>query len=210
MDLEPEPAGEGPLKAGPSAGGPGDINKSDWVKNVRVIRVDPAGTEPVPGGGQVPSDRVLVCGNTDPGNVPDTWYLAEGYTGGGFEEFICVANPNSWKTKVDIEYMVRGRGEQATQQLDVPARSRATVRVNDVVGDGKNVSAKVEGYHGDSIVAERAMYWNGRAGGHCATGVTAPGQSGTWPRALPPAGFETWILLQNPGDEAGERQRLPT
>ena len=202
-ELAPEPGSEGPLKVVRPQVNSSDVNKSDWVRNTRVVRVDPAGTGPVPSGSSVPSDRIIVCGNSEAGNVPDTWYLAEGYTGGGFEEFICIANPNSWKTRVTIEYMVQGE-DNRTQQLEVPARSRATVRVNDVVGDGKNVSAKVQGYHGDSIVAERAMYWNGRAGGHCATGVTAPGGEWYMAEGSTAAGFETWVLLQNPGDDAAK------
>ena len=176
-------------------------NKEFWIRNVRVVQVQPVGSAPPPDPASVPSDRIIVCGDSSPRNVPNFWYLAEGYTGGGFEEYICVANPNSWKTRVIMTYMIEGQDNQ-TQEFEVAPRSRYTVKVNDVVGDGKNVSAKVEGYHGDSITVERAMYWNGRKGGSCAAAVSALDRNWYLAEGCTANGFETWVLLQNPGDAA--------
>jgi hypothetical protein len=199
-DLLPTPVpGGGPLKIVRPQTSAADVNKSDWVSNVRVLRVDPSSSDTGPAGTAVPSDRIIVCGLSDPKNVPSTWYLAEGYTGGGFEEWICIGNPNPWKTTVNITYMVQGEGNK-NQTLQVEAMSRSTVKVNDQVGDGKSVSAKVVGHENDSIVVERAMYWNGKAGGHCAAGVNNPATGWYLAEGATAGGFETWVLLQNPGD----------
>jgi len=178
---------------------PMEGNTDDWVRNVRVIQVEPVGSDPMPDATAVPSDRIIVCGRSSPRNIPNFWYLAEGYTGGGFEEFVCIGNPNSWKTKAIVTYMIEGEQNQ-TQEFDVAARSRATVKVNDVIGNGKNVSVEVEGYHGDSLIVERSMYWNGRKGGHCAAAVSTPAKSWYLAEGCTGNGFETWVLLQNPGD----------
>ncbi len=200
-DLKPLP-GEGPLKSVRPQTSSSDANKSDWVRNLRVLRVDPSPNGDVgPAGASVPSDRLIVCGNSDPNNVPGTWYLAEGYTGGGFEEWICIANPNPWKTEVEITYMIQGESNK-TQTIFVDPMSRATVKANDTVGDGKSVSAKVVGHEGDSIVVERAMYWNGKAGGHCAAGVNSAAKNWYLAEGSTAGGFETWVLIQNPGDKA--------
>jgi DMSO/TMAO reductase YedYZ molybdopterin-dependent catalytic subunit len=195
--LTPEPGG-GPLQYVKPQAAVGETNKSSWVKSVRVIQIQPIGTDPMPDPAQVPTDRLILCGQSDPRNVPNMWYLAEGYTGGGFEEWICIANPNSWKTTVNLTYMIEGEGNQ-TQQVQVDARSRYTIKVNDVIGPDKNVSAMVEGYHGDSITVERAMYWNGRSGGHCAAAVNAPSNLWYLAEGATAGGFETWVLVQNPG-----------
>jgi DMSO/TMAO reductase YedYZ molybdopterin-dependent catalytic subunit len=198
-DLQPTPVpGGGPLKIVRPQTSYTDVNKSEWVSNVRVLSVGPT-TEALPDATRVPANRLIVCGLSDPKNVPDTWYLAEGYTGGGFEEWICIGNPNPWKTRVDITYMIQGEGNKS-QTLSVDPMSRATVKVNDAVGDGKSVSAKVVGHEGDSIVVERAMYWNGKAGGHCAAGVNSAAKNWYLAEGSTAGGFETWVLLQNPGD----------
>jgi len=196
--LKAEP-GKGPIMSIKPQATPTEGNKEFWIRNVRVIQVEPAGTDPIPDGSAVPTDRIIVCGRSNPKNIPNFWYLAEGYTGGGFEEFVCIGNPNSWKTKAIVTYMIEGEASQE-QRFDVEARSRATVKVNDVIGNGKNVSVEVEGYHGDSLIVERSMYWNGRRGGHCAAAVSTPGTSWYLAEGCTGNSFETWVLLQNPGD----------
>lgn len=197
-------AGEGPLQFIKPQESPTDGNLSRWVKSVRNVNVLPDADNPKPDVAAIPSDRVVASGNIDPNNIPSYWYLAEGYTGGGFEEYICICNPNSWETKVIIEYQVEGEDSKTQPEMIVPPRSRTTVKVNDAVGMDKNVSATVEGYHSDSIVVERAMYWNGRSGGHCAAGVTDPAASWYLAEGCTSQGFETWVLMQNPGDDEAQ------
>ncbi|OFW56323.1 MAG: hypothetical protein A2Y75_03745 [Candidatus Solincola sediminis] len=192
---------DGPIESVKPQADAAETNKSKWIRNLRVIEVDPIGTDPVPDATLIPSDRIIVCGKADAGNVPNEWYLAEGCTGFGFEEWILIGNPNSWKTHVLIDYMIEGAAVQ-TQELEVDPRSRTSIRVNSVIGDGKNVSARVEGYHGDSLLVERAMYWNNKQGGHCASGVTSLSNQWYLAEGCTAGGFETWVLLQNPGDTA--------
>ncbi|MBN2169573.1 MAG: hypothetical protein JW738_10040, partial [Actinobacteria bacterium] len=202
-DLEPDPGGDGPIEMIKPQFDPDDTNTSKWLKWTRNISVMPDDDNPRLDDAALaamPTDRVIATGSIDANNVPNYWYFAEGYTGGGFEEWLCIENINSWETKVIIEYQIEGEGTQQ-QELQVAPRSRTTIKVNDVIGDGKNVSATVEGYHGDSIVAERAMYWNGQNGGHCAAGVTEPATDWYLAEGSTGLGFETWILVQNPGDE---------
>ncbi len=192
---------DGPIESVKPQADPTETNKKYWIKNLRVIQVDPIGTDPVPDATQIPEDRIIVCGQAYAGNVPSEWYLAEGCTGFGFEEWILIGNPNSWQSHVIIDYMIEGEAMQI-QELDVAPRSRTSIRVNDVIGNGKNVSARVEGYHGDSLLVERAMYWNNKEGGHCASGVTSLSKQWYLAEGCTAGGFETWVLLQNPGDTA--------
>lgn len=212
-DLTPAP-GDGPIRIIKPQADPEESNLSRWVKNIRAVQVYATANpndDPLPFDARlVPDDRVIICGAVNPGNVPSMWYLAEGYTGGGFEEWICVSNPNPWKTRVVIDYMIEGGGAAGgavePQELDVDPYSRTSIKVNDVVGPDKNVSATVEGYHSDSITVERAMYWNGRKGGHCAAAVTEPGLDWYLAEGSTAGGFETWITLLNPGTKDADVQ----
>ncbi|MBN1289676.1 MAG: hypothetical protein JXA49_08585, partial [Actinobacteria bacterium] len=61
-----------------------------------------------------------------------------------------------------------------------------------------SVSTKVTA--DESIIAERAMYWGNRMGGHDSIGVTSPSTLWYLAEGSTANGFETWILLQNPGE----------
>ncbi len=202
--VEKNAGGEGPIKQIKPQADPDDTNKSKWLKNTRVVEVAPMGKDPGPDATKIPSDRVIFCGAIDASNVPDEWFFAEGCTGFGFETYLSIANPNPWNTQVIVDYFIEGE-EPQQKKYEAPARSRTTILVNGEIGEGKNVSTRVEGYHGDSLLVERAMYWNDKIGGHCASGVNAPA-AGKWYLAEgctgEAQGFETWVLLQNPGDEA--------
>ncbi|MBC7230424.1 MAG: hypothetical protein H5T74_08560 [Actinobacteria bacterium] len=202
-DLGPEPDGDGPIQMIKPQFDPDDTNTSKWLKWVRTVQVDDgdeANDDPAPDPTQIPTDRAIFWGDIDAGNVPSEWFFAEGCTGFGFEAWLSIANPNSWESKVIVDYHIEGEAPQQ-QTLTVPARTRHTINVAAVIGEGKNFSARVEGYHGDSIVAERAMYWSGKTGGHCASGVNAPEERWYLAEGCTAGGFETWVLLQNPGSE---------
>ena len=204
-DLGPEPDDDGPIQMIKPKYDPTDTNTSKWLKWVRTMEVavdefGDIGDDPGVDTTQVPTDRVIACGAIDAGNVPNEWFFAEGCTGFGFETWLAIANPNPWESKVIVDYYIEGEAPQQ-QELMVPARTRTTVNVASVIGPDKNVSARVEGYHGDSIVAERAMYWNGNAAGHCASGVNAAADQWYLAEGATAGGFETWVLLQNPGAE---------
>lgn len=136
--------------------------------------------------------------------LSNKWYLAEGATHPGFEEWISLMNPNSAGANVRITYMFQGGGTKV-QNLSMPPTSRETVLVNDIVGPGRDVSALVES--SQPVIAERPMYFlygNAWDGGHTQVGALAP--AGTWMLAegttrsnADDGSFDEWISIMNPG-----------
>ncbi|MBU4195025.1 MAG: DUF4965 domain-containing protein, partial [Actinobacteria bacterium] len=86
----------------------------------------------------------VVMGASEPGA---TFYFAEGTCRPGFDPYICIQNPGSTTAAVRVTYML-GDGTTRTQELEIGARSRATVVVKDFLGEGddpgSDFSAKVE------------------------------------------------------------------
>ncbi|MFH1149170.1 MAG: DUF5719 family protein [Actinomycetota bacterium] len=148
-------------------------------------------------------DRTGAHGSTGVTSTATEWYLAEGCTAGGFETWVLVQNPGDADAQVTLTYMT-GEGLVPGTPLTVPGRSRRTVNVADTVPAEWNISTTVKS--DEPVVAERAMYWNGRAGGHDSGGVTSA--SKTWYLAEGSTGgtFETWLLLQNPGSVEAHAQ----
>ncbi len=131
------------------------------------------------------------------------WYFAEGCTREGFEEWLCIQNPNDGPAQVYIDYILAGAPTQQ-KSYPVPARSRFSVNVNADVAAGQDVSAYV---HSDlPIVCERPMYFNYGAvynpgrwpGGHVVMGAASPGREWYFAEGCTRAGFEEWICIQNP------------
>ncbi len=91
--------------------------------------------------------------------------LAEGHVGQGFDEYLTFLNPNAQIATADVTYY-RSAGAPATQHLMLPANSRTTVHVNDVLPSGTDSSVHV--HSSLPILVERPMYFNflGRTGGH--------------------------------------------
>ncbi len=135
---------------------------------------------------------------------PSVFYFAEGYTGAGFQEFLCLANPGDTGTFATITYMFPD-GTAQEQEVELGAGSRLTVNVNDEVGPDREVSAVVG--CDQPIVAERPMYFSYQgkwAGGHDVIGATST--SGTWyfAEGYTGEGFDEWICVLNPGDKMAD------
>jgi N-acetylmuramoyl-L-alanine amidase len=132
-------------------------------------------------------------------NEPSTtWYFAEGYTGAGFEEWLCLLNPGEQPAAVKIEYLTSG-GLLKEEQVVVQPWRRHTISVNQEVGADQNVSLRLTS--DQAIVAERPMYflYGGRwAGGHVSTGATQPSTTWYFAEGYTGAGFEEWLCLMNP------------
>ncbi|MBU4173864.1 MAG: hypothetical protein KJ686_03025 [Actinobacteria bacterium] len=128
-------------------------------------------------------------------NPEETWYLAEGSTGGTFETWILVQNPGDSIASVDLTYMTEA-GEKPGPHLDLAPHSRKTVNVAELVPDTWSVSTKVTSKQ--PVIAERAVYWNGRIEGHDSIGTTTPAKTWYLAEGCTGAGFETWVLVQNP------------
>jgi C1A family cysteine protease len=125
------------------------------------------------------------------------WYLAEGSTADGFETWVLVQNPNDSAARVSLTYMTAA-GPVAGPTIALAANSRKSFNVADTVANQYEVSTKVTSDR--PVVAERAMYWGGRTGGHDSIGATSPEKVWYLAEGATGPGFETWVLVQNPGD----------
>lgn len=126
------------------------------------------------------------CGRTG-------WYFAEGYTGGDFDTWILIQNPNEEDTVAHLRFFTPS-GEPISYDYEIPGLTRYTIYLNDIPGlEDMEVSTEVV-CEGSGIVAERAMYFNydagsgDRAGGHASIGATRPAAAGTCPRVIPAEG----------------------
>ena len=134
--------------------------------------------------------------NPHPGS--NSWYFAEGYTGAGFQEYLCLANMTSEDARAVVTYMFNGQGMRK-QEVQVEAGSRTTVNVNEVVGEGREVSTRI--ISETPLVAERPVYflYQGKwAGGHDVVGATTPGKKWYFAEGTTREGFEEFITVLNP------------
>jgi archaellin len=130
------------------------------------------------------------------------WYFAEGYTGPGFEEWLCLLNPNASSFKATVTYYFGDGTPPLERQYDLASNSRRTIYVNEEVGSGRDVSIKVTTPDGKPVVAERPMYFDFRGwmtGGHDVMGAAAPAQDWYFAEGCTGYGIEEWLCLQNPG-----------
>lgn len=123
-----------------------------------------------------------------------TWFLAEGSTGYGFEEFILIQNPGSEGASAQITFMTPG-GAENPYPVGVPPESRVTVRVNDIVPD-TDVSARIDSDR--DIICERSMYWDDRIEGTDSIGVQSGSHTWYLAEGTTDYGFDTFLLVQNP------------
>ncbi len=106
-----------------------------------------------------------------------TWYFAEGYTGEGFETWVLLANPGDFQASAVVSLILED-GTVTPVGFPLPPHSRRTVFVNGVVGEGRDVSARVEA--DAPVCAERVMYFDYHGvwpGGHASSGLSRPRQT---------------------------------
>ena len=160
---------------------------SDWIGSI--------GT-----GGSNPPVTSRTWGHDSVGvpNPSQLWYLAEGCTNGGFETWVLVQNPNNRPANVSITYMTTQGAVPGPTEI-LPANSRMTFYVADSVADCWDVSTMVTS--DEPVIAERSMYGNGRTWGHDSIGTSSPAKKWYLAEGCTNGGFETWVLVQNPGDQ---------
>ncbi len=148
-------------------------------------------------------------GSTAPAN---DLFFAEGFTGTSaspFDEWILVLNPDTSAANLHVTYMFPG-GASQQKDYQVAGRSRFSINVDHEVGEGHEVSTRIESDR--AIVAERAMYftYQGRySGGHVGRASTetrndwylAEGYTG-WSGSL----FDEYILVSNDSAQANTVQ----
>jgi poly-gamma-glutamate capsule biosynthesis protein CapA/YwtB (metallophosphatase superfamily) len=128
-----------------------------------------------------------------------TWYFAEGTTRAGFNEWVCLLNPNSRATTAHFTYML-ANGEASEKAYSLKAASRTTIDVASEVTANSDVSVRITA--DDPVVAERPIYfrYNGVwTGGHDVTGATEPRQTWYFAEGTCRPGFDSYLCLQNPG-----------
>jgi hypothetical protein len=134
--------------------------------------------------------------------LPTTWYFGEGYTGGTFDTYILLSNPDPTQTAQAKLTFLKPDGSTVEKNVSVGPHSRETIKVDDEPGMGNaGFGTKVEVTSGPGIVAERAMYWSdysGGNGGHNTIGATGLSTAWYFGEGYTGGTFDTYILLSNP------------
>jgi len=143
----------------------------------------------------------VVMGTTSP---KTEWYFAEGCTRSGFEEWICIQNPNSETANLDVTYATSDG--VIGKEYSIPGVSRYTLNVNNEVGLDKDVSCHISS--DQPIICERPLYFNytgygapGWTGGSAEVGVTAPKTEWYFAEGYTGGSFHEWICVQNTAAE---------
>jgi hypothetical protein len=131
-----------------------------------------------------------------------SWFLPEGYTGPGFDEWILVMNPTSTPAQVRVIFQTWKGPEEGPLFTAVP-NSRNTIHVNEWTPN-THVSTMVTSMDGVTIMAERAMYMyktiDGKWGAHDSIGILTPSSVWYLPEGATYPGFDEWVLIQNPNN----------
>jgi photosystem II stability/assembly factor-like uncharacterized protein len=133
------------------------------------------------------------------------WYFAEGYTGEGFDEYICVLNPGDTAADLTFRFQTQEAGEITKTGYSVGPHTRGTFKVNDVLGPEYQTSLKLESTQ--PVVAERPMYFNYNGewtGGHCVMGASALSKGYYFAEGTTRSNFQEYLTLQNPNTTAME------
>jgi subtilisin family serine protease len=124
-----------------------------------------------------------------------TWYLAEGSTVPPFDTWVLLMNPNSAPTLAQMRFLKEDGSVVEHTEL-VPPMARKSVYVNALFtasGFATQVNAD------QPIVVERAMYFDSDQAGDDTLATATPGQTWYLAAGASRGGFDTWVLLMNPG-----------
>ncbi len=113
-----------------------------------------------------------------------------------FETWVLLLNPNAAPTLVQLRFM-REDGSVVEHTELVPGMGRRSVYVNALFttsGFATQVTSD------QPIVVERAMYFDRGQGGHDTMATPEPGKTWYFAAGGSRGGFDTWLLLENPGN----------
>jgi hypothetical protein len=138
------------------------------------------------------------------------WFLAEGATGGTFDEFVLIANPNEVAANLRVSYL-RAGAPPIVKTYVAAAQSRLTIWVDQEAPElaAAEVSVVVESLTATPVVVERSMWWRASLAGewieaHNSRGVTAT--ASRWIVADGEAGgpgqASTYVLVANTASAA--------
>jgi hypothetical protein len=154
----------------------------------------------------------------------NTWYLAEGATGGPFDLFYLLQNPNATPVTAQVTYLRPGGAAPLVKSYAVPAKGRYTIWVDDekfpdnngtrqlasadvsgiinVTASGATACASGSTLPQCQIIVERSMYLSrpeqSFAAGHDAAGVTAPSEHWFLAEGATSNFFDMYVLIENP------------
>ncbi len=136
------------------------------------------------------------------------WFLAEGATGGTFDEFVLIANPNAAAASLRVSYL-RGGKTPIVKTYTAPAQSRLTIWVDQQAPElaSAEVSVVVESLTPTPVVVERSMWWKAAPGGEWVEAHNSRGETTTAARWLVADGeaggageASTFVLVANTGN----------
>jgi autotransporter-associated beta strand protein len=133
-----------------------------------------------------------------------TWYFAEG-SEGFFRTFLLLANPHATANVAHVQWLREGAPAIARDYDLLPSSRRTIAAIDDP--DLVNQAFGITVTFDQPGVAERAMYFGMEPvfkGGHESAGVTAPSPTWLLAEGATGAGFDTFILVSNPGTEAAD------
>jgi autotransporter-associated beta strand protein len=133
-----------------------------------------------------------------------TWYFAEG-SEGFFRTFLLLANPQTTANVAHVTWLREGT-TAIERTYELTPTSRKTIAALDdaeLVNQAFGITVTFD----QPGVAERAMYFGGPPvfkGGHESAGVTAPSTTWLLAEGATGDGFDTFILIANPGSEVAD------
>ena len=134
------------------------------------------------------------------------WFLAEGATGGFFDLYVLVANPNPAASTLKVTYLFPS-GEPLVKNYTAGANNRLTISVDteDPRLENTPVSIIVESTNNQPVVVERAMWWPSPNWyeAHLSAGTTATGTKWALAEGENGSAMETYILIANTGATDG-------
>jgi N-acetylmuramoyl-L-alanine amidase len=126
------------------------------------------------------------------------WYLAEGYTGKGFDTYVLIENPSAGNASARVDYLLP-KGNVLSTVEEIAPHSRKTIHVDDIKGlESTDVSVEVDST--TPLVVERSMYFDyyGIKEGNSSVGAVEPAKSWYLAEGYTRSGFDTYVLMENP------------
>jgi hypothetical protein len=123
------------------------------------------------------------------------WYFAEGTTEAPFTMSILVLNPNAQPVDAAVTFMTPD-GTSLTRRYAIPAATRLSIPVNDVVPQLGVATTVVTDR---PVAVERAISWNNGLAGTASAGAIAPSYSWRFADGRTLDTFQQFLLVSNPG-----------
>jgi autotransporter-associated beta strand protein len=187
----------------------------------KIILIDNDGTDPIAGtfaglpegatvtGGAATGQPLTISYTGGDGNDvvlsatgSVTYFLAEGATGGFFDEDVLIANPNTADAPITVTFLKEG-GSTLVRTYTIAKESRLTIRVDEIPELAEaSASVKVVSDARLPLTVERTMFWDAtHYGGHTSNAVLRAERR--WMFAEGSQGFfDTYVLLANANDTA--------